>query len=184
MYGNSSSGQAGYFQGDVTITGDLSVTGTITGITETDPVFSSWDKSTGISITESQISDLSHFTTGDETDPTVNSLGKASLSCSSGQIAKWIGSAWVCANDTDTHLSEATVDDYTADNGFSISSVPQVPHSNALTAVDSSGTTGLFTSMTIPSDGLPVISYYDESNQDLKVAHCANQFCLNNWMIR
>lgn len=29
--------------------------------TETDPVFTAWNKSTGISITESQISDLSHF---------------------------------------------------------------------------------------------------------------------------
>jgi hypothetical protein len=37
--------------------------------TETDPVFGAWDKSTGISITESQISDLDHFTTADETDP-------------------------------------------------------------------------------------------------------------------
>lgn len=39
------------------------------GVTETDPVFTAWDKSTGISITESQISDLDHFTTADETDP-------------------------------------------------------------------------------------------------------------------
>jgi hypothetical protein len=43
-----------------------SITGTIT---ETDPVFTAWDKSTGISLTESQISDLDHFTTADETDP-------------------------------------------------------------------------------------------------------------------
>ena len=43
-----------------------SVSGTIT---ETDPVFTAWDKSTGISITETQISDLDHFTTADETDP-------------------------------------------------------------------------------------------------------------------
>ncbi len=39
------------------------------GITETDPAFTAWDKSTGISITESQISNLDHFTTADETDP-------------------------------------------------------------------------------------------------------------------
>jgi len=38
-------------------------------VTETDPVFSAWDKSTGIVITESQISDLDHFVTADETDP-------------------------------------------------------------------------------------------------------------------
>jgi len=42
-------------------------------IVETDPVFSAWDKSSGISITESQISDLKHFTTADETDPAFNS---------------------------------------------------------------------------------------------------------------
>ena len=32
---------------------------------ETDPVYSAWDKSTGISITESQISDLDHYTDSD-----------------------------------------------------------------------------------------------------------------------
>ena len=39
--------------------------------TETDPVFSAWDKSTGISITESQVGNLRHFNNTDETDPTV-----------------------------------------------------------------------------------------------------------------
>ncbi|MDD5377358.1 MAG: hypothetical protein PHH16_04580 [Candidatus Gracilibacteria bacterium] len=34
-----------------------------------------------------------------ESDPSVNALGKASLSCSSGQVAKWNGSAWACAAD-------------------------------------------------------------------------------------
>lgn len=43
-----------------------SITGTLN---EIDPVFEAWDKSTGISITESQISDLDHFTSADETDP-------------------------------------------------------------------------------------------------------------------
>jgi len=40
--------------------------------TESDPVYSVWDKSTGISITESQVSDLNHFTTAEETDPTID----------------------------------------------------------------------------------------------------------------
>jgi hypothetical protein len=39
------------------------------GRAETDPVFSVWDKSSGIRITESQITDLDHFTNADETDP-------------------------------------------------------------------------------------------------------------------
>ena len=33
-------------------------TGYITGYTETDPIFTAWNKSTGISITKSQVSDL------------------------------------------------------------------------------------------------------------------------------
>jgi hypothetical protein len=37
-------------------------------VTETDPLFSAWNKSSGITITESQISDLDHFTNADETD--------------------------------------------------------------------------------------------------------------------
>jgi uncharacterized protein (TIGR02145 family) len=37
--------------------------------TEIDPVYAAWDKSTGILITESQITDLHHFTNADETDP-------------------------------------------------------------------------------------------------------------------
>jgi Cu/Ag efflux protein CusF len=35
-------------------------TGYITGYTETDPIFTAWDKSTGISITKSQVSDFAH----------------------------------------------------------------------------------------------------------------------------
>lgn len=41
-------------------------------LTETDPQFTAWDKSTGVNITESQVNDLDHFTTADETDPVYN----------------------------------------------------------------------------------------------------------------
>jgi len=57
-------------------------------ITETDPVFSAWDKSTGISITESQVSDLDHFTTADETDPNFNAWDKSTgISITESQIS-------------------------------------------------------------------------------------------------
>jgi hypothetical protein len=108
VYGFSSSGYAGYLEGNARVTGDLTVDGVLTGFAETDPVFSAWDKSMGISITESQITDLVHFTTGDETDPTVNDLGKATLPCSNDQVAKWNGFMWRCADDTDTVYSEGT----------------------------------------------------------------------------
>jgi hypothetical protein len=55
---------------------------------------------------------------------------------------------------------------------------------NTLTTIDSGGNVGGHTSITIGTDGLPVISYYDVTNYDLKVAKCANPFCLNNWSRR
>ncbi|PIZ06111.1 MAG: hypothetical protein COY57_03730, partial [Flavobacteriales bacterium CG_4_10_14_0_8_um_filter_32_5] len=58
-------------------------------ITEIDPVFTAWNRSTGISITESQISDLNHFTTADEIDPSVPT------GTVSGQMQYWNGVAWV-----------------------------------------------------------------------------------------
>ncbi len=50
---------------------------TVENLTETDPIFSSWDKSTGIEITESQIIDLDHFTNADEIDPVFSSWDKS-----------------------------------------------------------------------------------------------------------
>ena len=55
---------------------------------ESDPVFTAWDKSTGISITESQISDLSHFVTGDETDPIFSAWDKSTgISITTSQVS-------------------------------------------------------------------------------------------------
>jgi len=68
--------------------------------------------------------------------------------------------------------------------GGSIDGVPQrgnwnsrIPLANTITAVDSNGDVGSFTSITIGTDGLPIISYYDATNGDLKVAHCGNASC-------
>jgi len=44
------------------------------------------------------------------------------------------------------------------------------------TVVDSSGVTGQGSAMALV-DGLPVIAYYDRSNQDLKLARCSNEAC-------
>ena len=50
--------------------------------------------------------------------------------------------------------------------------------SATLTTVDASFDLGWCTSITIGADGLPVISYFNETNDDLKVAHCSNDFCV------
>jgi hypothetical protein len=44
-------------------------------------------------------------------------------------------------------------------------------------ALDSSGDVGRFPSVTIGGDGLPLVSYYDATNGDLKVAHCTDVAC-------
>ena len=81
---------------------DIRDTGEVTCQVESDPTFGAWDKSSGISITEFQITDLKGYLTGyTETDPTVNTLGKTNLSCSNGQIAKFSGGVWTCAADAD-----------------------------------------------------------------------------------
>ena len=45
------------------------------------------------------------------------------------------------------------------------------------TTLDSAGIVGLFTSITIGSDGRGLISYQDMTNHDLKVAHCQDVAC-------
>jgi hypothetical protein len=47
----------------------------------------------------------------------------------------------------------------------------------SLTALDSAGDVGYYTSATVGADGLGLISYYDYSNGDLKVAHCSDVAC-------
>ncbi|MEX2007980.1 MAG: fibronectin type III domain-containing protein, partial [Candidatus Spechtbacterales bacterium] len=48
---------------------------------------------------------------------------------------------------------------------------------NTLTTVDSTGDVGRSTSIVIGTDNLPVISYRDVTNFDLKVVHCGNVTC-------
>lgn len=48
---------------------------------------------------------------------------------------------------------------------------------NTSTTIDAPGYVGTYSSIAVPSDGLPVISYFDETNNQLKVAKCANSFC-------
>ena len=45
------------------------------------------------------------------------------------------------------------------------------------TLLDEFGDVGAHTSMAIGSDGLPLVSYYDRTNDNLKVAHCADAAC-------
>ena len=58
-----------------------------------------------------------------------------------------------------------------------------IPSISTIIALDTTGNVGESTSITIGADGLGLISYYDGSNGDLKVAHCANTACTSTTTI-
>ncbi len=49
--------------------------------------------------------------------------------------------------------------------------------SAAIATPDRTGNVGQYSSVTIGTDGLALISYYDATNGDLKVAHCSDVAC-------
>ena len=53
------------------------------------------------------------------------------------------------------------------------------PATNVVSIVDSPLNTsvGRYTSIAVPADGLPIISYHDLSNGSLKIAKCGNVAC-------
>ena len=52
-----------------------------------------------------------------------------------------------------------------------------IPKGNLVNTIDSNGNSGLSNSIIIGNDGLPVISYFEKTNGDLKFLKCINQKC-------
>jgi hypothetical protein len=60
---------------------------------------------------------------------------------------------------------------------FSEAGVGMTPTGNTLTILDSTENVGRHTSVTVGEDGLGLISYYDDTSDDLKIAHCSDLTC-------
>ena len=83
------------------------------------------------------------------------------VACSTDQIAKWSGTAWVCA----------------AVSSLAPAPTQLKPQTLRRSNIDGAANTGQYSSTTIGVDGFPVIAYYDQGNQNLKIAHCDNIQC-------
>ncbi len=101
---------------------------------------------------------------------------RVSGSCPAGQSIRQINQNGTVVCETDDGAS------YTAGEGlalsgnqFRVAAVPQAGH--IVRTLDSTGTVGQYPAIIIGLDGLPIISYYDASNGDLKVYHCDDMTC-------
>lgn len=97
---------------------------------------------------------------------------------SSNQVLKWNGSltAWTPSADADTQYT-AGVGLQLVGTQFSVDpSVLSVPRPGfALTTHDASSNSGYYSSVTVGSDGLPIVAY--RAGNDLKVVHCEDLAC-------
>ncbi|MDH3610835.1 MAG: hypothetical protein OEM79_03635 [Nitrosopumilus sp.] len=111
-----------------------------------------------------------------DSSPATDTL--ALLGCTIDQIAKYDGNNWVCVSDDDTLTSiGCSVNELAQFDGNNWVCVKLVVKNNPISIIDNTGIVGLYTSVAIGADDNPVISYYDETTQDLKVVHCGNTLC-------
>ncbi len=97
----------------------------------------------------------------------------ANLACGANQVAKWNGASWICAQDDDTvyEIGPGLMLD-----GSQIVIDPTMFYASFST-LDGPDSVGRYASVTVGVDGLGLISFWDETNNDLKVAHCNDVQC-------
>ncbi|MFA5724396.1 MAG: hypothetical protein WC979_09140 [Candidatus Pacearchaeota archaeon] len=81
--------------------------------------------------------------------------------------------------------AESIGEDFKAGSPITLIQVcPACSSGNTITTIDSTGNVGGHSSITIGTDGLPIISYYDTTNGDLKVTHLGSIFGIPYWTRR
>jgi len=115
-----------------------------------------------------------------------NSVGTTqlqNLSVTSGKLAtgavglSQIDSTQVQARVASTCPAGSTIQTINADGSVVCAANPVLPAGFSLSTFDGTGIVGQYTSITLGSDGLGLISYHDSTNGHLKVAHCSDAAC-------
>jgi len=143
----------------------------------------------GLSCTGSQVAvfDGTSWACGnDQTIANTDVLG--GLSCTSSQVAVFDGTSWACGNDqtianTDTLATLSCTTSQVArfdGSGWVCNTIGLSFKLGAgtSTTVDNAADVGGYSSVAIgTADGFPIISYYDNTNKDLKAYHCSTANC-------
>ena len=114
----------------------------------------------------------------------------ADATCSSGTIIRTIDSTGNVGRDTSLALTTAgfpviSYRDYTnVDLKLAVCADATCSSGTTIRTIDSTGSVGFYTSLALTTAGFPVISYFDNSLVDLKLAVCADATCSSGTTIR
>ena len=127
------------------------------------PVISYWDNSNG-ALKLAHCNDV-NCTGGDESIVTLDSAGNVGTYTSLALDSS--GNPVISYHDsTNGDLKLAHCNDVNCTGG-----------DESIVTVDNTGDVGEYTSLALDSSGYPVISYFDDTNDDLKLAHCNDPNC-------
>jgi hypothetical protein len=100
--------------------------------------------------------------------------------CGNNQTVIWssVGGNWICAayQPPSAALPACAVGELVRVGGNGSLQCSVLP--NTTVTLDAQGAVGSYNAVAMPSDGLPVVAYYDASTARLQVAKCASPACL------
>ena len=142
---------------------------------------------TSLALTTAGFPVISYF---DNTNYDLKLAVCADATCSSGTTIRTIDSAGSVGSHTSLALTTAGFpvisyfDVTNTDLKLAVCADATCSSGTTIRTIDGAGDVGEFTSLALTAAGFPVISYYDRTNGDLKLAVCADATCSSGTTIR